>query len=536
MGIGMASMGDRFGRDFAVGGGVRSLSVETEMLSIAAARAAREVLEELGTSCTGRVRENDDGEVEGGGEPYETITDVNEVMSLGDSLSRTCWGSNAAANRAYYIVDSGHVVTVKPRVDGFGAAESVRRVDMWLGEWLEEVCWSERQAEVSHRLDRHGEVFDLLYFDPDGERLRLSFAEPVDLDDDVDSPYFDSQDTSQKYVDLLGVRRTNDVLHRPVGYYIDGSWYEDLGYRWRRDQVALIPRNRVLVQHRKRNVLSVDPRGLTLYWPVRDEMVWAKRLLSNLMRVSSFQAAFGAIRTISNVHSADAVKAYLNTLQGGTAGAGVDEKFDFPAAAVVTKPEGVVYEFPETGAGASNHIEVELQLLRAVASGLRLPEFMLTANVGEGNFASTLVSEGPFHKGMRFEQGLMVREDMRILWQALRYAASRGDGGLSEGDLEAVRLEVKPPRVQTRNRKEDFEVNQKLWEDSLLSGKDFLASEDRDYEDQQKQIAIERSEEHPAAVAVTGVPGVTGPVPGVQADQMSEKGVLAGEPREVPEK
>ena len=199
---------------------------------------------------------------------------------------------------------------------------------------------------------------------------------------------------------------------------------------------------------------------------------------------------------------------------------------------MVTVPSTVKYEFPETGLGQSNHIEVLVQLLRACASGMRLPEFMLTANVSEGNFASTLVSEGPFHKGMRFEQERMVEEDKRILMQALKYAASVGEHDLTAEDIDAVILHIKPPRVQTRNRKEDFEVNQKLWEDGLLSGKDFLASEGYEYESQHSQIANERENELPPPGQKAAT--VTGPVAGVQADGMQEPGVSAGEPDPEP--
>ena len=517
----------------------RTFATEMELLSLSATRVARDMLEELSASCAGS-QVNDDGEVDSGGEPFETIEDVNEALTMGDALSRVSWGANAMNNRCYYIVDTGHNVTVKPWEDKPENEASIERVETFLEEWMEDVGWHERQAEVCRRLDRHGEVFDILYYDPDEEQpLKLSFVEPYDVMDDPSSVYFSGLQNKGEYVDSLGVRRTNNILYKPIAYFIGtsgvGDWYEDLTANVRRTRLANIPENATLIQHRKRNVLCSDPRGLTLYWPVREELTWAKRLLSNLMRVSGFQAAFGAIRTINAAFGADAVKSHLASSQGGTAGAGQHEKFDHPAPAVVTVPSTVKWEFPDTGAGASNHIEVHLNILRACASGLRVPEFMLTANVSEGNFASTLVSEGPFHKGMRYEQGLMIKEDLRILYQALRFAATKGINGLTDADIDAVVLEIKPPRVQTRNRKEDFEVNQKLWEDSLLSGKDFLASEDRDYESQQQQITLERAAEQPAPVAVTGPVTPTGPVPGIQADPVAEKGVLAGEPQPVPE-
>lgn len=517
----------------------RNFVIETELLSIEATKAAKQIFEELGAACSFGSRQNNNGDdiPHGGEEPYETIDDVNAVMQLGDSLGRMCWGTNAKDNRAYYIADTGHIVSVKPKDEKNPNKDSIRRVEKFLEEWMKENDWQLRQSEVSQRLDRHGEVFDLLHYDTDGI-LRVNFGEPTDLSDDYNSPYQDAdpEDSPKPYVDLLGVRRTNDIKYAPVAYFINEDWYPDLR---RSTPMGSTPDfdailQRTLVQHRKRNVLANDPRGLTLYWPVREEMNFAKKLLSNLMRVSSFQAAFGAIRTINAAQGADQVANWLASQQNGMGSSGQNEQFDFPAAAVVTKPGTIQYEFPETGAGNSNHIEVLVNLLRACASGMKLPEFMLTANVSEGNFASTLVSEGPFHKGMRFEQYRMVDEDRRVLHQALMYAAESSQHEITVEDVENIVLHIKPPRVQTRNRQEDFDVNKDLYDRGELSGKTLLAEEGKDRESEQAQRALELKDELelPMGSSLAGKASPDpGPIAGSKADPMKEKGVSKGDPQ-----
>jgi hypothetical protein len=524
-----------------------SLVIEHEYLMISLAKESRAIIEELGTSCgSGRGRcggVNTSGEGDefphGGDEPYENIQDVKDTMMLGDSLSRICWGTNAKDNRSYYIADTGHTVTVKPKDEKSTESEPVRRIERFLEEWFKENNWKVRQSEVSHRLDRHGEAFDIVHYGMDGI-VRVNFAEPTDLEDDPNSTFNDPdpENTKLPFVDMLGVRRTNDMLYRPTGYYINNDWYPDLTFS---SPMGIVPdpmqlTARAAIQHRKRNVLANDPRGLTLYWPVREEMVWGKKLLSNLIRMSSFQAAFGALRVINAGMGADAVKSWLASQQSGGGQTGDHETFDMPAPSVVTTSSNVKYEFPETGKGASNHIEVLLNILRACASGMKLPEFMLTANVSEGNFASTLVSEGPFHKGMRYEQALMVQEDLRIIYQALRYAAQSGVMNLTDADIDAVVIDIKPPRVQTRNRKEDFEVNQTLWEAGELSGKEWLAAEGYERAAQQAQIAQERAAEHPLPAGsphAAGGDGTPGPKKPKTADPMKEKGVSAGNPEQT---
>lgn len=520
--------------------------VEMELMAIEAAKAARQIFEELGTSCSTRTNDNGDEFPHGGEEPYVTITDVNEVMLLGDQLSRICWGANAKDNRAYYIVGTGHTVTVKPKDENQDVERSkaaVKRVEAFLEKWFDEVDWRNRQLEVSHRLDRHGEVFDTVHYDEDGI-LRLNFAEPTDLDEDPESEYanIDPESSRSPFIELFGVRRTNDLSYKPVAYFVDGLWYPEMRYV---TPMGALPdperlQAETAIQHRKRNVLGNDPRGLTLYWPVREELIWAKKILANLMRVSGFQAAFGAIRTINTAMGADQTRSWLASQQRGTGSAGDSEKFDFPSPAVVTTSKGISYEFPETGRGAQNHIEVHVSCLRACASGMKLPEFMLTANVSEGNFASTLVSEGPYHKAMQVEQQMMVKEDLRLLHQALRYAAESNVEDLSMSDIDQVRLDIKPPIVQTRNRKEDFDVNKEMWDRGLIPGKEVVANEGKDWDSQQAQRKNELSNELPLpeGSALHGKSGSDpGPLPDSKADPMKEKGVSKGDPsKKLPKK
>lgn len=508
-------------------------------MSIAIERMANNILEELEYGEGGIL---DDRDSPGSEDPFleATLDDIHSYCGIGEDRARTPWGRNAMENRGYYTVDTGHTYVVKPRDENADpGSQAVRRVEEFIELWANENDWHNRQEEVSHRLDQHGEVFDLMRYDTDG-MLRLGFVEPRDLENDPKSIYQQYDDSDRPYMDILGIRRTNDIFFEPHSFFVDGLqegiWLGDFRYfmkeaRANRAMVPnfrkITPSMRSLIFYRRRNVTSVQPRGLTFFWPVRDELRWSKLLLGNLMRISAFQSSIGALRTINDTVSSDAVRQYLASAQDGTKSSPA-ESMDSPAPMVVTKPSSIKWEFPDTGLGNSNHIEVLVQLLRAASSGMRLPEFMLTANVSEGNFASTLVSEGPYHKAIRRAQQQMIREDLQILDAALRYAAESGSFDVTMADIEAVKIEAKPPRVQTRNRQEDFEINQKLWEDGLLSGKDLLASEGYEYRPQHAQIQLERNEELPPPAATQKT--TTGPDPGMSADPMRERGVMRGDP------
>lgn len=528
-----------------------SLMGALELLEHQKAMFARQILEELGTGC-GLSGDTDDRDIPGSEDPFEnaTIDDIRDLLDRGEQAAATPWGKNAWRNRACYIAGpQGHRYVVKPASEtGSSAGESVVRVQEYLKQWMASSAsgyWSSRQQEVCRRLDEHGECLDLLYYEP-GKPLRLSFVEPSDLDEDPRSRY--QPDTGDEpFVDILGIRRTNDVLYRPVAYYVStvsdsvsGQWLGDLEYHKAEklepaDFTAFSPATRCVVQYRRRNVVSVKPRGLSLFWDVREELRWAKVLLGNLMRVSAFQAAFGAIRTINTSAGADAVKAHLQSQNSGAAGQPA-ERMEFPSPSVVTVPSSVKYEFPETGAGVTNHAEVELLLLRAVAAGLQLPEFMLTANVSEGNFASTLVSEGPFHKVIVADQGQMVIEDLRLVWEALVWGALEDpESGITVADLQAVTIEAKPPSVQTRNRKEDWDIHFEAWKAGRISAKTLNASQGWEYDEEQEQRRAEDGELEPPMTEHPATPGVTGPDAERRSDPLAERGVMAGDPgRQVP--
>jgi hypothetical protein len=129
---------------------------------------------------------------------------------------------------------------------------------------------------------------------------------------------------------------------------------------------------------------------------------------------------------------------------------------------------------------------------------------------------------------MRRNQDQMVREDRMVIHQALMYAAQSGSFDLSVDDVMSVNVEVKPPRVQTRNRQEDFDIGYKLWEGSLLDGKQLMAQEGFEFDQSQPQVKSERAAEIPPPM-IAKVP-VTGPEPDAKGDPMKEKGVSKGDP------
>jgi len=513
---------------------------------------ASEMLEEL-RSTYGSGRYGDD-EIPGSGELFDentTIEEVRDRIIRGRECAKTPWGCNARENKKFYTCHTGHTYSIKPRGQSDSENEQLKSAIVamqdYLSDWQRRNKWGLRQGEVSERLDEEGEVLDVVYY-PDGGEIELSFAEPVDLALDPRSRYQDAYETGAEYVDELGVRWTNNILHRLMGYFIDGGddgsgqWIRELTTA-PRDQFGLVDFDllsgsdewsnsnaaRSVILGRRRNVTSRSPRGVNYFWEVRDELKYGKTLLGNLMRVSTFQSTFGALRTVTGAMDGDRVRDYMS--RGASGSSGSIETFDQPEVAVVTKPSTVTYEFPETGAQNENMILFLDALLRACAAGLKLPEFMLTMNVSQGNFASTLVSEGPFHKAVGYWQEQMSSEDLLILDQVLRTAARNVEGvGFTIEDVNRVRVSATGPIVQTRNRNEEWEIHFDAWKSGRISGKTLNKRMGWDYEEEQSQRVSEQGELDPPLSEHPSAGGTPGPDPDNSGDSMAEKGVLSGDP------
>ena len=152
------------------------------------------------------------------------------------------------------------------------------------------------------------------------------------------------------------------------------------------------------IQHRKANVDANVKRGLPLFFPVRKNLRRADKLLRNMSVVAEIQSAIALIRkhhgsTKSSVQQFAAAQTDLTVTQ---AGSGRTTSFRrFGPGTILDAPSGIDYDFPASGLDAATYVTILQAELRAIASRLVMPEFMLTSDASNGNYASTMVAEGP---------------------------------------------------------------------------------------------------------------------------------------------
>ena len=264
---------------------------------------------------------------------------------------------NGHENRISYLVGTGHTYRATTRKGSPADAALAGQVQDVLDEFVRENKWQRRQQEIVRRLDRDGEAFLRFFVDRQG-CTRIRFVEP----DQIATPSDRAGDPAASFGMLTDAEDVETVL----SYYVDGQAVDAAE-----------------IQHRKANVDGNVKRGLPLFFPVRKNLRRAEKLLRNMSVVAEIQSAIALIRKHqggirSGVQQFAASQTDVTLTQAAT---GRTTSFRrFGPGTILDAPGGIEYDFPAAGLDAASFVAVLQAELRAIASRLVMPEFMLTSD------------------------------------------------------------------------------------------------------------------------------------------------------------
>lgn len=397
--------------------------------------------------------------------PYRNLLELSNIRRACRHLCQhNEFAINALENRISYIVGWGHTYTLQPRRNHRGEGvtpEQLAELDEALRAVLKRNRWPLRQQEIQRRLDRDGEVFLRLFRSAEG--LLLRFVEPWR----VATPPELSNHPHISY----GIEHAPGDVETPVAYYVA----DPAGQGYERVDASEI-------QHRKANVDANWPRGLSLFYPVRKNLLRAEKHLQNMSAVVGVQAAIALIRKHLNTAEAG-VRQVVTGLAAATRTnplTGQTEHFTNYAPGTILDVSGnTEYDFPAKGLDVSKVVAAIQAELRAVASRLVMPEFMLSSDASNANYSSTLVAEGPATKNFERLQWGMIEEDRQLLEQGLLAA------GASAELVAAVEIVATPPTVQSRNLLQEAQTRRLDMLSGILSPQTATAESGRDYATEQ---------------------------------------------------
>lgn len=327
--------------------------------------------------------------------------------------------------------------------------------------------WNRRQQETVLRLDRDGECF-LRYFPGNDGVLRVRFVEPHTV-------YTPAAQKNNKNI-RFGIEFDADDAETPVAYYING---ESVDAKF--------------IQHRKANVDCTTPRGVPLMWGQRLHLRRANKNVLNISAKVDVVSSISLIRKHATA-SRDGVQAGIQAKAVATrteSGSNNTQylRRGFAPGTIIDVPAGTEYDAPPVDGMADLITGVALNL-RCIASRLVMPEFMVSSDASNANYASTMVAEGPSVKSFERLQKQQATWDLELLWAALEVA---GFGAVAE-IKKRFTITVGMPKIISRDGLKDAQEKQVYFDASLLSPQEWSTELGYDYEKNQQDI-----EEHKAA-------------------------------------
>ncbi len=336
---------------------------------------------------------------------------------------------NGQENRISYLVGSGHTYRAEIRKGSPADPALAAQVQAVLDAFVQANKWHRRQQEIVRRLDRDGEAFLRFFVDRQG-CTRVRFVEP----DQVAGPATGAVDPAASF----GILTDESDVETVLAYYVDGR-----------------PVDADQIQHRKANVDANVKRGLPLFFPVRKNLRRAEKLLRNMSVVAEIQSAIALIRkhqggVRGGVQQFAASQTDLTVTQQLT---GRTTSFRrFGPGTILDAPGGIEYDFPAAGLDAANFVAVLQAELRAIASRLVMPEFMLTSDASNANYSSTMMAEGPAMRMFARLQADLIQDDLEVMYRVVQAAVDAG--GLPNAALQDV-------VIQARRRHSKFAIPSK---------------------------------------------------------------------------
>lgn len=412
-----------------------------------------------------------------------------------------------------YVVGTGFVHRVTSSV---GASDVTRRrVEAWIDEFLELNDWDgDRDRETFLREHRDGQAFTRIFPQDDGEFSLIRFIEPEYLGEPSDASRlndwlsdFMPGEWEERQNWRFGIHTLERDVENPLGYFVDwcpGQRHSDWEY--------------------------VPAREATYFKANTDRTV--KPGLPDTFAIQGIATSvLGLLHSTLSGARAQARIAYFTQYEAGVTGEGVGRmvageqtrrdnrsRTEYlsshdDAAEVRHIPEGrSIKHGPEGSAGTDRYILAIQAGLRCVGVRWCAPEFLVSGDASNANYASTLVAQSPFVLSVQADQYRFGKRMGAMIWNALRFAFAAGvfKGLPNAEDWRTFRrsLRVQPEGREiasedSQNRMLETDRRLKLVAAGLMSDTTAAAEEGLEIAEQESEGAAHRDIDPETFTSVT---------------------------------
>lgn len=387
---------------------------------------------------------------------------------------------------ATFTVRTGYSYEAQPTRRHRKDAAAVQLADLVqqvVDEFVDLNNFSEMELECALRDPCDGEVFIRSFGQNNGTTL-ARFIEPEQIRQPLGSPHNWLYGKESAPADVVNTR-SYAVCYDP-----------DRADDWEQVDAAD-------VSEIKANTPSTVKRGISDFHAGTAEMIEGAWKLLTAMRtgatisacipwIEQFEA--GAAAVSGNIGATK----NLNFPTGTHPITGREQNFrQFQPGEILKVGKGRQYLPPPLAANTSNYIATEQACLRAIGQRWDMPEYMVSGDASNANYASTLVAGSPFVIAIELRQARLKRLFLRVLWVAIRNAAQAGKfvvNGQRYGAEDVQRLvdvQATPPAVAIANKAEEATVDHQDIAAGVMSKKTRRAKIGLDDEQEKSNIAEE---------------------------------------------
>jgi len=346
-----------------------------------------------------------------------------------------------------YVAGPGLKLNHQPDEERVGEPETeemMRRADNLWDEFLASNLRHYSFREHARRAWRDGESF-LRKFSTDTWPPALRFIDPEMIVAAADHP------------ETQGIITVPEDVERPVAYL--------KGEPGTSRTLEQIPAEEIL--QTRVGVDSNEKRGVPIFAPILDALDNYAKWMETEMLARKLQSSIVLWRKVQGSAQTVGSTADRAGQFSGSGSSRESRQERFHPGTILTTNHGTDIQFLQPNTNFGDAVPLGRMLLLSVAAGAGLPEFMLTADASNANFASTMVAEAPAVKFFQAEQEFFAREFTR-LWQWVM--ADAVEQGLLPLDFfERMDVRWTFPQLVNRDRSQERLADVQLIESGVLS-------------------------------------------------------------------
>lgn len=420
---------------------------------------------------------------------YETETDLAYIRGSARNLGLSTPVASAVIDRlAQYTFGPGFGFTARS-----ADARLAGQCQQVINRFLDDTDFVGSVDVEIHRASREdGEAFCYVEQGVNG-RPALCFVEPDQIREPGNVRQLEAwlADFGGPVSWSFGVRAPESRPSQVLGYHVVR---DDGGLDW-----DYVPAWQML--HVRRNTGANAKRGVSDMFLVFEEILREAKLRRNMAEGAALQAAIAWIlqspagtsqSSIQTLGASDAVTTYNRNTATGSKPQRVQR---YQPGTILKPSPGLEYKPGPMGADRNDGFGLVAQyLLRIVGVRWAMPEYMISGDASNANYASTLVSESPFVKAREADQAYYARQFEVLVWKVLRMAHALGQlPQVPFSEIEqVVEIEVTKPSVATRNAKELAEVHAMQLSAGLISRRTAATQAGLDYDGERRALADEQ--------------------------------------------